>query len=139
MRITSVQVALWRLRPRPPVKLSFWTILSQPFLKCIFNSLQSLWVVAISIIKTTSLSASVQQLYYVTGHLEPFSLTILISAWISNHIPSKVWGEITYQLPNFNDCNIAIWECISNSIVHFIMDMITHSCWIKDNKGSLVR
>ena len=26
----------------------------------------------------------------------------LIPAWISNHMPSKVWDEITYPLPNFN-------------------------------------
>ena len=30
----------------------------------------------------------------------------LIPAWISNHKPSKVWGEITYPFPNFNGCTI---------------------------------
>ena len=29
----------------------------------------------------------------------PCGLTI-IPAWINNHIPSKVWNEITYQFPN---------------------------------------
>ena len=27
-----------------------------------------------------------------------------IPAWISNHMPSKVWYEITYPFPNFNGC-----------------------------------
>ena len=26
----------------------------------------------------------------------------LITAWISNHMPSKVWDEIFYAFPNFN-------------------------------------
>ena len=27
----------------------------------------------------------------------------LIPTWISNHMPSNVWGEITYPFLNFND------------------------------------
>ena len=38
----------------------------------------------------------------------------LILAWISNPIPSKVWDEITYQFPNFNDCAVDVREWISN-------------------------
>ena len=52
----------------------------------------------------------------------------LIPAWISNHMPSKRWDESTYPLPNFN-CTIEVWEWISNSISHFIMDVITYPCW----------
>ena len=35
---------------------------------------------------------------------------ILIPAWISNNINYKVWGEITYPLPNFNRANVEVWE-----------------------------
>ena len=34
----------------------------------------------------------------------------LIPTWISNHIPSKVWDEITYPFPNFNDSTVEVWE-----------------------------
>ena len=43
-----------------------------------------------------------------------------IPSWISNHMPSKVWDEITYPVPNFNE----VWEWISNFIPHIIMDVI---------------
>ena len=32
----------------------------------------------------------------------------LIPAWISNHMPSKVWGEITYPFLNFNGCTVEV-------------------------------
>ena len=35
----------------------------------------------------------------VTGE---FPTQTLIPSWISNHMSSKVWGEITYPFPNFN-------------------------------------
>ena len=38
----------------------------------------------------------------------------LIPAWISNHMPSKVWGEITYPFPNFNGCTVEVWEWINH-------------------------
>ena len=28
----------------------------------------------------------------------------LIPAWISNHMPSEVWGKLSYPFPNFNGC-----------------------------------
>ena len=31
---------------------------------------------------------------------------ILIPVWISNHMPNKMWGEITYLFPNFNGCGV---------------------------------
>ena len=51
------------------------------------------------------------------------------TAWISNHIPSKVWDEITYPFPNFNGYTVEVWEWISNFIPHFIMDIITYPWW----------
>ena len=32
----------------------------------------------------------------------------LIPAWISNHMPSKVWDEITYPFLNFNGCTVEV-------------------------------
>ena len=34
-------------------------------------------------------------------------------AWISNHIPSKVWVWITYPFPNFNGYTIEVWDWTS--------------------------
>ena len=39
----------------------------------------------------------------------------LIPAWISNHMPSEVWDEITYPLWNFNGSTIEVWEWIISS------------------------
>ena len=33
----------------------------------------------------------------------------LISAWIRNYMPSKVWDAITYPFPNFNGCTVEVW------------------------------
>ena len=61
------------------------------------------------------------------GHNSDCRLTYinLIPAWLSNHIPSKVWDEITYPFPNFNGGTIEVWEWISDFIPHSIMDVIT--------------
>ena len=58
------------------------------------------------------------------NHKGLFSLT-----WISNHMPSKVWDEITYPFPNFNGCTIKVGEWISNFISNFIMDVVTYLSW----------
>ena len=50
---------------------------------------------------------------------------ILILAWRSNHMPSKVWNEITYPFPNFNGCSNEVWEWISNFFPSFSIDVIT--------------
>ena len=34
----------------------------------------------------------------------------LIPAWISDHMHSKLWGEITYSFPNFNGAIVEVWE-----------------------------
>ena len=51
----------------------------------------------------------------------PFYQHLLIPAWISNDMPSKVWDKITYRFPNLNDSTVEIWKWISNFIPHFIM------------------
>ena len=52
----------------------------------------------------------------------------LISAWITNHMPSKVLDEITYLFPNFYGGNISVWEWMINYIPHSIMDVISYPC-----------
>ena len=48
------------------------------------------------------------KMYVSTKHLQPngvhfyeHALT-LITTWISNHMPNKVWAEITYPFPNYS-------------------------------------
>ena len=62
-------------------------------------------------------------LRYIQG---PRLLT-LISVWISNHTPNKVWDEITYPFSNFIGCTIEVWECIHKFTTHFIMNVITYA------------
>ena len=50
-----------------------------------------------------------------------------ISAWISNHIHSKNWDEITYPFSNFND-TIEVWERISHVTLHIMMDVMIYPC-----------
>ena len=45
---------------------------------------------------------------------------IHIWAWINEHMPRKVWDEITYPFPNSSDCS----NKISNFIPYAIMDII---------------
>ena len=60
----------------------------------------------------------------------PLLLTeTLIPAWINNHMPSKMWDEISYPFPNFNSYTVEVWEWISNFISHIIMNVITYPCW----------
>ena len=48
-------------------------------------------------------------------------------------MPSKVWDEITYPLPNLSGEPIEVWEWTSNFIPHFITYVITYSCSIYVN------
>ena len=34
----------------------------------------------------------------------------LISSWISNRMPNKVWDDIACPFPNFNDCTVEVWN-----------------------------
>ena len=51
--------------------------------------------------------------------------------WLDNHMPNKVWDEITYPLPNVSGVTVEVWELSSNFIIHFIIDVIT--CPLKLN------
>ena len=40
----------------------------------------------------------------------PGRATHLMPAWIINHMPSKVWHEITYPFPKRNGFTVKVWE-----------------------------
>ena len=64
--------------------------------------------------------------------LNPFTIMVftLIPTWINNHMPIKIWDEITIPFPNFNDYTVEFWEWISNITPHFKMSVITYSCCV---------
>ena len=39
-----------------------------------------------------------------------------------------MWNEITYQLSNFNDAAVEVWNWIRNSIPHFPVHVTTYPC-----------
>ena len=45
--------------------------------------------------------------YWIPGGL---LLTLTFPAWLSNHMPSKVWNEITYRFPNVVGCTVEIYK-----------------------------
>ena len=49
--------------------------------------------------------------------------------WISNYTHYKVWDEIIYPFPNFNDATTGVWEWISNFIPCFTGHGINCPCW----------
>ena len=67
------------------------------------------------------LQAAPRNQYYENG-------ITLIQARICNHMPSKVWDEITYPFPYFNGCTVD-WEWISNFMSHFIMRVTVYQCF----------
>ena len=44
---------------------------------------------------------------------------------------SKISDKIIYQFPNFKGCIVEGWECTSNLIPHYMMDVITYYAGIK--------
>ena len=45
-----------------------------------------------------------------------------------NDMSNKVWDEITYPVPNFNDNIVKLLESINNFILGFMIDVITYRC-----------
>ena len=43
-----------------------------------------------------------------------------------------MWDENIYPFPNFCGATIEYWECISDYILHFTMQVITFPCWDLD-------
>ena len=42
----------------------------------------------------------------------------LIPEWVSYHIPSQVWDEITYPFQNFNGSTVKVWKNKGNFIIY---------------------
>ena len=55
----------------------------------------------------------------LSDHLLLIWLTF-IPAWISNHMPNKVWDEITNPFPNFNSFDVEVLEWVSNFIPQYL-------------------
>ena len=70
------------------------------------------------------------EFHYMIIPADSFSnMDLLISAWLSNHMPSKVWDEIIYPFLNYNGGNVEVKIWIGNLIQHFVMDASTYLCW----------
>ena len=98
-------------------------LLNHPYLVHSFNvnGIMYFWEVSLILISRCDCVDTRAPLYY-------HGLT-LISAWISNYIYYKLWGEITYPFLNFNGCTVEVYEWISNFIPHFTGHVITNTCW----------
>ena len=64
-------------------------------------------------------------------HYKPLFLTWInlnptMDKW--SHAHYKVYDEIIYYFANFNGATVEVWEWISNSTLHLIMDVITFQC-----------
>ena len=62
--------------------------------------------------------------------LDPLYKHVLTSipAYIGAHNSSKVRDEISHPFPDFNGATVAVWEWISTSTSHFMIDVITYPC-----------
>ena len=54
-----------------------------------------------------------------------FPTTVNVMAWVSNQMPSKVWDEIPYPFPKFNDCTVG---CNCLSIQGFRLNRVSKRC-----------
>ena len=56
----------------------------------------------------------------------PFTNMVItnIPAWMSNHMSSKGWYEITYPYPNFNGCTVEVWDWINDFLPYILMGVI---------------
>ena len=52
----------------------------------------------------------------------------LSPAWITNHMSSKVWVEITYPFSNCTGAAVEVCEWMNNIIPYVIIDVITYPC-----------
>ena len=60
-----------------------------------------------------------------TGSFYKYGL-IITPAWIDNHMPSKMYDEITDPFWNFNSLTVEVSERISKFIPHFTMAAIAY-------------
>ena len=107
--------------------LAPWTLLSRPCIGMIFSSLSlsSAHPLMMFYGKNTSIaSAYIEHIYL------PRTFFVIIwlnfdSTWISNHMQCEMADGIINPFLYFNGCAVDVWEWISNSTLHVIMDVIT--------------
>ena len=46
-------------------------------------------------------------------------------------MPGKVWDEITYQFPNFNDATLEVWEWMGNFVPRFKINWLVIHAGVK--------
>ena len=92
------------------------------------NSIQYIVIIFMNIFNSTRCCKNSKCIIYPSGPYYWHALT-LIPAWISNRMPSKVRGEITYPFLNVSGCTFEVKEWINNFIPHFILDVIAYPCW----------
>ena len=66
------------------------------------------------------------------GHFFQHGLTSF-QAWISNHMPNQMRGEITYPFPNFNGANV--WELTGNVTTQWMNYLPTLRIKLKRTHG----
>ena len=83
------------------------------------------------IFHSTSLMAETWQSMnkYTRGLFYYEHISTSIPVCIGDHMPNRVWDEITYPFPNFDSCTVEVEEWVSNFVPYFIMDVITFPCW----------
>ena len=93
------------------IKIIWWTVNSFDMQIHVQNAFHCRWYVLI------------------ISYLGPFYLheLTLIPAWISIHMPSEVWDELTYPFPKFQRLNRWSQGMESNYTSYFTIDVILYS------------
>ena len=63
--------------------------------------------------------------HYTQNKTQQGTLCTLFTAWISNQIHYKMWGEIPYPFPNFNGATVEVWEWIRHFFPHQACDCLS--------------
>ena len=74
----------------------------------------------------TSLTIVYSTVYSDADQRKHQSSASLTFVWrnLRGRMPCKVWEEITYAFPNFNDCTVEMWEWKSNFIPQYMMTRV---------------
>ena len=70
--------------------------------------------------------------FHSSSDLQRFAVNLMTS--LSNHMPSKVLGQMNYQFPDINGTTVEVYEWVSNFSQHVIMDAYDIHAGIKVNQ-----
>ena len=129
----SIHMPINTLRPRQN-----GCLFADEIFKCIFFN-ENVWIsITISLkfvpkVRINNIPALVQIMAWRRLGDKPLSetmmVTLLMHICVTRPQWVKLWDEITYPFPNTYSCTIEVWESVSNSILHFIIDVITYPFW----------